>query len=238
MTPPPTVVFTIERDRNLQATLKQLYLGPKFTLEFLSPEHILTADFTQCCAILADDCLFEGGRERPLIADLMEKTQAPIIFMTALPSPRAAQAALQSGAAAILQKPFGLAELRTALATVLHRPMNGTGAPDQHPSSADPLPQARTPGVPPDTLHPHPARVAPESVFDALFLELERRQPLQSGFDAFDVVEKQLIIRALQTLDGNQSRAARFLGITRNTLRKRIHKYELTPLISKEDDGS
>lgn len=69
--------------------------------------------------------------------------------------------------------------------------------------------------------------LADDSLFDSLFQEIARRQPLPPGFDAFDVIERKLIIRALEQCEGNQSRAARFLGITRNTLRKRIAKYGL-----------
>jgi DNA-binding NtrC family response regulator len=67
-----------------------------------------------------------------------------------------------------------------------------------------------------------------ESVFDAVYEEIARRQPLPPGMDAFDVVERRLVVRALEHCRGNQSQAARFLGITRNTLRKRIQKYGLT----------
>lgn len=235
MNPAPTIILIIEKDRNLQAAFKQLDLGPKITFDFLSAEHLLTASLAPYSVILADDCLFDGGRARPLIAELMERTSAPIVFMTALSPPRAGQAALQSGAAAILQKPFSLAQLRGALASVLQRPVGAAAEADSAPFTAS-VPAAHSAAV--ESLNPQPARVAPESVFDVLFLELERRQPLQPGVDAFDVVEKQLIQRALQTLDGNQSRAARFLGITRNTLRKRIQKYELTPVAPKDDDAS
>jgi transcriptional regulator with GAF, ATPase, and Fis domain len=69
--------------------------------------------------------------------------------------------------------------------------------------------------------------LANDAVFDALFSEIARHQPLPEGYDAFDVVERKLIIRALEYNKGNQSRASRFLGITRNTLRKRIQKYGL-----------
>jgi DNA-binding NtrC family response regulator len=66
-----------------------------------------------------------------------------------------------------------------------------------------------------------------DSLFDALFQEIARRQPLPPGFDSFDIIERKLVIRALEQCEGNQSRVAKFLGITRNTLRKRIAKYGL-----------
>lgn len=69
--------------------------------------------------------------------------------------------------------------------------------------------------------------LADDSVFDALFDEIAKRQPLPLAYDAFDVVEQRLIIRALEYWKGNQSKAAQFLGITRNTLRKRVKKYGL-----------
>lgn len=41
-------------------------------------------------------------------------------------------------------------------------------------------------------------------------------------------VEKPLINAVLEHTDGNQSRAAAILGITRSTLRARIRRYELS----------
>ena len=40
-------------------------------------------------------------------------------------------------------------------------------------------------------------------------------------------VERELIIHALQETKGNQVHAAKMLGITRATLRKRIEKYKI-----------
>jgi len=44
-----------------------------------------------------------------------------------------------------------------------------------------------------------------------------------------DMVERSLIVRALKLCSHNQVRAARLLGISRNTLRHRIRKYQLEP---------
>jgi DNA-binding NtrC family response regulator len=65
----------------------------------------------------------------------------------------------------------------------------------------------------------------PIPIMDRLFEEICRVQPLPPGMDLFDVVERHLIRRSLELFNGNQSRAARLLGITRNTLRKRVAKY-------------
>jgi len=43
----------------------------------------------------------------------------------------------------------------------------------------------------------------------------------------FDEIEKMLIRKALVATEGNQSRAARLLGITRTTLRKRMQKHKI-----------
>lgn len=80
--------------------------------------------------------------------------------------------------------------------------------------------------------------LAPDEIFDLIFDEIARRQPLPEDIDAFDVVEMQLIRRALEICKGNQSKASKFLGITRNTLRKRIKKYGFATLDNDdtEDD--
>jgi transcriptional regulator of acetoin/glycerol metabolism len=40
-------------------------------------------------------------------------------------------------------------------------------------------------------------------------------------------IEKEVLLRALQKCDWNQSEAARYLGLTRKTLIYRMHKYDL-----------
>jgi two-component system NtrC family response regulator len=44
---------------------------------------------------------------------------------------------------------------------------------------------------------------------------------------SLEEVEKELILRALQKHDWNQSRAARYLGITRHTLLYRMEKHNI-----------
>ncbi len=45
--------------------------------------------------------------------------------------------------------------------------------------------------------------------------------------EALAEFEKRFIKRALESADGNQSRAARVLGIHRNTLSRKIERYKL-----------
>ena len=49
-----------------------------------------------------------------------------------------------------------------------------------------------------------------------------RREPKMKIIPA---VERELVIQALKETDGNQVHAARLLGITRATLRKRVEKF-------------
>lgn len=51
----------------------------------------------------------------------------------------------------------------------------------------------------------------------------------ENGLSLFDV-EKKLLIEALSRASGNQSRAARLLGLSLDTFRYRLKKYEITPL--------
>ena len=44
---------------------------------------------------------------------------------------------------------------------------------------------------------------------------------------SLEAVERALIVRALEKAAGNQSAAARLLGISRDTLRYRLEKFEL-----------
>ena len=62
---------------------------------------------------------------------------------------------------------------------------------------------------------------------DAIVLRLD-------GTRSFDEIERQILQRALDIADGNVSAAARLLGMTRQTLRYRIEKFEL----GGTDDGT
>jgi len=50
----------------------------------------------------------------------------------------------------------------------------------------------------------------------------------ESGVKVLPAVERELIIQALLEAKGNQVQAAKLLGITRATLRKRVLKYKIT----------
>ena len=58
-----------------------------------------------------------------------------------------------------------------------------------------------------------------------LVLQLFRWARLQSGTKVLPAVERELVIEALKETQGNQVRAAKLLGITRATLRKRVDKF-------------
>ncbi len=71
---------------------------------------------------------------------------------------------------------------------------------------------------------PAPAAQA-ESDFASLARGLFQLARTQSKLRIIPAVEKELIIQALTATQGNQVQAARLLGITRATLRKRIDKF-------------
>ena len=51
---------------------------------------------------------------------------------------------------------------------------------------------------------------------------------IPSGGIVLEEVERQLILSALEQSNNNKSKAARLLGLTRDTLRYRLEKYQLT----------
>jgi len=55
--------------------------------------------------------------------------------------------------------------------------------------------------------------------------------PSDTSEDCFPLekVEKKAILKTLQIADGNKSKAAKILGITRKTLHKKLKKYGLMP---------
>ncbi len=82
--------------------------------------------------------------------------------------------------------------------------------------------------LPADVREPRPVHVPREQVENtvdaavATLFDLARRDP---QFKLILAVERELITRALAETNGNQVQAAKLLGITRATLRKRIEKF-------------
>ncbi|MBI1784149.1 hypothetical protein HYR69_03315, partial [Candidatus Sumerlaeota bacterium] len=64
-----------------------------------------------------------------------------------------------------------------------------------------------------------------DSLMHPVFEEVLRLRSSGNKEDAFDLIERCLVREALVHVDGNQAQAAKLLGITRSTLRKRMAKY-------------
>jgi DNA-binding protein Fis len=62
--------------------------------------------------------------------------------------------------------------------------------------------------------------------FDGIFLNVKRSDVYKTALEA---VEKPLIEKALERTFGNQLKAAKILGISRNTLRTKIGKFGIDP---------
>lgn len=66
-----------------------------------------------------------------------------------------------------------------------------------------------------------------EDLLNSLFEELLRASSLHKDLDLISLLEKEIIVRALQKTNGNQVQAAKLLGINRNTLRSKMERYRL-----------
>ncbi|RPJ04816.1 MAG: sigma-54-dependent Fis family transcriptional regulator, partial [Deltaproteobacteria bacterium] len=75
------------------------------------------------------------------------------------------------------------------------------------------------------------------SLLDVLFEELAKTSPTFQDLDMISVVEKELILRALQRTKGNQLQAAQLLGMNRSTLRGKMDKYHIKKdvMVSEEE---
>jgi nitrogen regulation protein NR(I) len=85
-----------------------------------------------------------------------------------------------------------------------------------------------TDDLPVEIRDPKPAAVAPEEVQTAVDTAVQRLFTLARHDPKFKIVaavERELIIRALEETGGNQVQAAKLLGMTRATLRKRVEKF-------------
>ena len=95
------------------------------------------------------------------------------------------------------------------------------------PEAISPVPQTFT--SPPITL---PAASAPQPSSTDMDMDNVIDRLLSSGkASLIEDMERLLIGRALEKLNGNQLQTAKLLGITRNTLRSRIEKYGLKPKV-------
>jgi len=218
-------ILVIEDNPSMRFALARVSLGANVELVYLPLHEALIAQGPYD-AVLTDDLALTAPGDHPPLTALKKQHNAPVLLMTNSGNRRMEGFARQSGAAAVLFKPFSMSDLRKQLWKL-------AGLEETQISTASETGRESTKAdfTPAD----FGGRIAGDQVFDELFGELERRQPLQEGLDAFDVVERHLIKRALQSCEGNQSQAARFLGITRNTLRKRIRKYGFQSLITGDD---
>lgn len=99
------------------------------------------------------------------------------------------------------------------------------------------LVMAKTDAIRPDTLPPeitHPEGPVKESSEDLSLLTQKLFQWARANPDlcVIPTVERELIINALRETTGNQVQAAKLLGITRATLRKRIEKFNIKQELS------
>jgi nitrogen regulation protein NR(I) len=76
-----------------------------------------------------------------------------------------------------------------------------------------------------------------EDSLNYVFEELLRTHATQQGLDMISIIEKGLILRALEKTNGNQVQAALLLGINRSTLRGKMERYHIKKevLISEEN---
>jgi nitrogen regulation protein NR(I) len=76
-----------------------------------------------------------------------------------------------------------------------------------------------------------------EDLLDVLFEELSKGSVASQNLDMISILERGLILRALQKTKGNQVQAAQLLGINRSTLRSKMERYHIKKevLVSEEE---
>jgi nitrogen regulation protein NR(I) len=76
-----------------------------------------------------------------------------------------------------------------------------------------------------------------EDLLDILFEELSKGTVSSGERDMLSLIEKGMILRALQQMKGNQVQAAQLLGMNRSTLRGKMEKYHIKKdvTVSEED---
>jgi DNA-binding NtrC family response regulator len=76
-----------------------------------------------------------------------------------------------------------------------------------------------------------------EDLLNSLFEELSKTPAASQDLDMISILERGLILRALQKTKGNQLKASLVLGINRSTLRGKMDKYNIKKevLVSEEE---
>ncbi|MEI9478316.1 MAG: sigma-54 dependent transcriptional regulator [Deltaproteobacteria bacterium] len=75
-----------------------------------------------------------------------------------------------------------------------------------------------------------------ENLLDILFEELSKTSGPSRDLDMVSIIEKGLILRALQRTRGNQVQAAHILGINRGTLRGKMERYNIKKEVLVSDN--
>ena len=66
-----------------------------------------------------------------------------------------------------------------------------------------------------------------DTLLDQYFNDLEGDEPTAIYEMVINTVEKPLLLYIMNKTEGNQSKAAKMLGLNRNTLRKKLKQYNL-----------
>ncbi|MBT5166821.1 Fis family transcriptional regulator [Methylophilaceae bacterium] len=66
-----------------------------------------------------------------------------------------------------------------------------------------------------------------DTLLDQYFNDLDGDQPSAIYEMVINTVEKPLLLYIMNKTEGNQSKAAKILGLNRNTLRKKLKQYNL-----------
>ena len=66
-----------------------------------------------------------------------------------------------------------------------------------------------------------------DTLLDQYFNDLDVDQPSAIYEMVINTVEKPLLLYIMNKTEGNQSKAAKMLGLNRNTLRKKLKQYNL-----------
>jgi len=66
-----------------------------------------------------------------------------------------------------------------------------------------------------------------DTLLDQYFNDLDGDQPSAIYEMVINTIEKPLLLYIMNKTEGNQSKAAKILGLNRNTLRKKLKQYNL-----------
>lgn len=120
------LICVVDDDRGLRLSLEDILLGAGHdTGLFASAEDFLDSPDSDACDCVISDVRMPGMGGLEMLRQLKARRAVPVVMISAHATPAIHDAALRSGAACLLAKPFDAEQLLSAIHTAVLPPSSG-----------------------------------------------------------------------------------------------------------------